>query len=98
MHKKFILISALLVTAIIYYGCKKSESVAPLRTHASLVADFTYVITNQATRTVTFTNTSSNAQNYSWHFGDGQISSALSPQHSYSGNGKYQVILTASGS
>src|SRR5690606_31798177 len=32
---------------------------------------------------------------YSWNFGDGTQSSAITPQHTYSGSGAYSVILKA---
>src|SRR5689334_3933181 len=101
MKRKFILISALLIAAL-YYGCEKNECSKPSQTNthtstSTITADFNFVITNQATRTVTFTNTSAGAQNYSWHLGDGEISSVVSPEHSYTGYGDYQVMLTAFG-
>ncbi len=46
--------------------------------------------------TVTFTNTSVNAQNYSWNFGDGNTSNTTSPTHTYTTSGKYYITLTAS--
>ncbi len=44
---------------------------------------------------VTFTNTSVNATNYSWDFGDFTNSSATSPVHAFASNGVYTVTLTA---
>jgi len=44
---------------------------------------------------VTFTNTSSNATQYSWDFGDATNSSAANPTHAYAANGSYNVTLTA---
>lgn len=44
---------------------------------------------------VTFTNTSANATDYSWDFGDFTNSSAAAPVHAYAANGAYTVILTA---
>ena len=59
-----------------------------------------YDATAQATYTVTgstiaFTNTSSNATDYSWSFGDGSTSTLSAPVHTYSSNGIYTVTLTA---
>ncbi len=45
--------------------------------------------------TVTFTNTSTNATSYSWDFGDGESSIEANPIHTYSDDGQYTVILTA---
>lgn len=44
---------------------------------------------------VAFTNKSANADSYSWNFGDGQTSTAVSPTHTYTAPGMYQVQLTA---
>lgn len=47
--------------------------------------------------TVNFANTSSGATNYSWNFGDGNLSSAVNPAHAYTSAGNYTVTLTAVG-
>lgn len=61
---------------------------------APAVAGFTYVVDN-ATRAVTFTNTSTGADSYSWDFGDGGSSTQASPEHTYASDGSYTVVLTA---
>jgi len=43
---------------------------------------------------VTFTNTSTNASQLSWDFGDGNTSTASNPTHIYTTPGNYKVILT----
>lgn len=43
-----------------------------------------------------FSNSSSNSLNYSWNFGDGNISNDLNPWHIYTTAGTYTVELTAS--
>lgn len=43
----------------------------------------------------TFTNTSQNALDYLWDFGDGAISAETSPVHAYAGGGSYWVKLIA---
>ncbi|MBL7795753.1 MAG: S8 family serine peptidase [Saprospiraceae bacterium] len=58
-------------------------------------ANFTWT-TNSAT--VTFANTSTNAQAYLWDFGDGNTSTAPNPVHSYAAPGNYTVTLTATNS
>ncbi|MBP6334929.1 MAG: PKD domain-containing protein [Bacteroidia bacterium] len=46
---------------------------------------------------VQFTNTSSNASNYTWNFGDGSAVSFLNaPAHNYTTSGSYSVTLSAS--
>ncbi len=42
-----------------------------------------------------FTNETYNAVEYEWDFGDGYISNAVHPVHSYSASGTYEVVLTA---
>ncbi|MCC6462258.1 MAG: PKD domain-containing protein, partial [Saprospiraceae bacterium] len=48
--------------------------------------------------TVTFSNTSKNADSYSWDFGDGKSSTENSPVHTYDAAGIYKVKLTATNS
>lgn len=55
-------------------------------------ASFTYQ-PDLCSRLVTFTNTSSNAINYSWDFGDAATSNLINPAHTYSANGNYNVTL-----
>ncbi|MCB9048754.1 MAG: PKD domain-containing protein [Lewinellaceae bacterium] len=45
--------------------------------------------------TVYFDNTSSNAQDFQWSFGDGSISNQSSPSHTYLVDGLYLATLTA---
>jgi PKD repeat protein len=52
---------------------------------------FTHTLCNP----ISFTNTSVNASNYNWTFGDGNSSSLTSPTHNYSSAGFYLVTLTA---
>lgn len=58
------------------------------------VASFAYTV-DVETRTVEFTNNSSNATSYSWDFGDGNTASSENPTHQYAENGIYTVSLTA---
>jgi len=53
---------------------------------------FTYVANGL---TVDFTNTSSNALSYEWHFDDGNTSILQSPSHTYTMIGLYNVTLLA---
>ena len=56
-------------------------------------ASFDHVVDG---RTVTFTNKSIDADSYSWDFGDGGMSMAESPVHTYDSDGQYTVNLVAS--
>src|SRR5205823_5896814 len=47
--------------------------------------------------TVSFTNLSSGATDYSWDFGDGNFSTAANPTNTYTNAGSYTVSLTAAG-
>lgn len=44
---------------------------------------------------VTFTNGSTNADTYSWNFGDGNTSTQTNPTHTYANDGVYTVVLSA---
>lgn len=46
--------------------------------------------------TVTFTNTSLDAESYSWDFGDGNTSTEASPMHTYASSQAYVVTLKVS--
>ncbi len=47
--------------------------------------------------TVTFTNTSTNADSYQWRFGDGITSTLEHPVHTYAAAGTYTITLWATG-
>jgi PKD repeat protein len=59
------------------------------------VANFTFVIDKGK---VTFTNSSTHAESYSWTFGDGKSSTEQNPVHQYAVNQSYNVKLTAKSS
>lgn len=44
---------------------------------------------------VSFINTSSGAQSYTWNFGDGLVSTIQNPNHNYARGGEYEVELVA---
>ncbi len=56
-------------------------------------AGFTYEIDDL---TVEFSNTSTNAIDYLWDFGDGETSTDVNPAHTYNSPGTFIVTLTAS--
>lgn len=45
--------------------------------------------------TASFTNTSANASDQTWHFGDGETSAMSNPVHTYNVPGNYNAILVA---
>ncbi|MCC7244239.1 MAG: PKD domain-containing protein, partial [Saprospiraceae bacterium] len=55
-------------------------------------ANFTYSVNGT---TITFVNTSTNALDYYWDFGDGNGSFDASPEHTYDVGGFYTVVLSA---
>jgi len=59
--------------------------------------DFTYEISAENPMAVSFEVSASNGVTLSWEFGDGGISIAASPQHTYAAGGTYEVTLTIFG-
>ena len=45
--------------------------------------------------TASFTNTSTNAVSYVWHFGDGDTSTAVNPVHTYNNAGVFTALVVA---
>ena len=89
-NRKFsILLTIVVLGVLTMLSCSKDDpKPAP-------VPDFTYEIND---KTVTFTNTSTNATTYSWDFGDGSaVSADVNPVHEYAAYGDYDVRLTATG-
>src|SRR5207247_2258350 len=67
-------------------------------TNAALAANFTGSPTSGlAPLTVTFTNLSTDATNYSWNFGDSHVNTATNAANTYSNAGNYTVSLQADG-
>ncbi|MEP5340289.1 MAG: immunoglobulin-like domain-containing protein [Algibacter sp.] len=77
---------SVLILAIAFIGCEDDDVVLP-----KVVAGFTYTIDSD-TRTVTFINTSENAQKHEWSLGDGTTSTLISPVKTY-GVGSYTIVL-----
>lgn len=88
MKNKLYLIVAL--AAIIFAGCKTEDpEVIPSARFSYTTKDLTVVFNNQST----------NAVSYSWDFGDNSsIDSSMSPSHTYSKTGSYNVTLVVTSS
>ncbi len=73
-----------------FLGCEDDDTVLPV-----VEAGFTFT-QDQNTGTVTFINTSTNANSFAWNFGDGTSSEEINPTKIYTENGTFTVVLTAS--
>lgn len=83
---KFLLVMFLFIS---FTGCDEDDEVEL----PEVVAGFTHTI-NQSTGTVTFINTSTDADSYSWDFGDDTTSTEINPIKSYE-SGTYTIVLTS---
>ena len=65
----------------------------------TVVADFSVDISTAcaAPAIFNFQNLSANGGSYTWYFGDGGTSTAISPQHTYTNYGTYDVKLVTNG-
>jgi gliding motility-associated-like protein len=85
------------LTATNQYGCIDEEQ-ATFIVHPTPTASFTASPQpGCAGYPTVFDNTSTNADTYSWRLGDGTISSAEDPVHTYAQAGTYNVLLIATG-
>ncbi|MBR1632117.1 MAG: PKD domain-containing protein [Paludibacteraceae bacterium] len=84
--KKSIFMMALLCLV----SCSKQEEV-DLTAFSKPHANFETVINGLK---VSFKNTSTNGDTYTWKFGDGNTSTQKSPEHTYKSAGSYKVELT----
>lgn len=76
------------ISALLLLACKKDEDPTPTPNFTSDVND----------KTVSFTNTSTDATSYEWDFGDdSDISTDVNPVYEYAAYGDYDVRLTATG-
>jgi len=91
MIKKFFAL-AILAAIVTVAGCKKDDD-----NSGEVKAAFTFQLTANPGEVV-FTNQSSNAQIYSWDFGDGRQSTQKDPTHVFDENDDFIVKLTATGS
>ena len=84
------------LSAIAAQGCSGSTSQV-IKVSQTPVAAFTAdtMIACSVPFAVTFSNASTGATNYSWHFGDGNTSVQANPTNIYTTPGTYTVSLTA---
>jgi hypothetical protein len=80
---------SLLLGAVVMSSCGGGDDSAPKPTAA-----FEYEADGLE---VTFTNKSTNANTFSWDFGDGETSTDQNPTHTYDAYGVYTVKLSATG-
>ena len=80
--------------ALSFSGCDDDDEAANLPT---IMAGFTQTLV-QGTGTVSFINTSENADSFVWDFGDGTTSTEINPIHAYGESGTFTASLTASNS
>src|SRR5688500_17987440 len=74
-------------------GCSTSDSVEVINEISPANADYQY-LTNSLTMITTNTSTGSNLTGWAWTFGDGGTSNDVSPVHTYSAAGTYEVCLS----
>ncbi len=86
---KLLFVSAFALMAV-FVGCEdESDDPDPV---VQPTAGFTFSADELV---VTFSNSSANANAYTWDFGDGNTSTDASPVHTYESSGTYDVVLTA---
>jgi gliding motility-associated-like protein len=82
------------VTIITACGTATFDTVITVQP-SNVQSGFTYIISPCLGNEVHFSNTSANATDYEWHFGDALTSTSQDPVHTYSAPGTYTVILIA---
>ena len=88
------------LTIVDNHGCKATENFIDfVEVSAPLVLDVTASSTQSCSAPLTTTFTSSvsggTAESYSWSFGDGESSTDKNPQHTYTADGSYNVVFSA---
>ncbi len=86
----------ILIVFTTLFNCGKDKPSAP--SIPDPIASFTESGGTVAPATITFQNTSQNADTYLWRFGDGDSTNLSSPEHIFNTHGTYSVTLVASNS
>lgn len=77
-----------------YYNM--SEGIADTAFNSTGIAAFSSFAATVSGTSVTVTNTSANSTSYAWDFGNGDLSTLVSPVANYTANGSYVITLIAS--
>lgn len=86
------------LTIINEYGCQSaaaSSGFITVNPQATASFDSDKIEVTTIDPVFHFTNTSQNASEYEWHFGDGDMTYVTSPTHSYDTYGQFTVTLNA---
>ncbi len=83
-----------IITILLFIvSCSKNDDVIDIEQTTS---SFIFEAVTNSPQIISFTNTSENAENYEWNFGDGtEESFEKHPSHTYAESGTYTVILKA---
>ncbi len=76
------------------FSCQKDDDPVPPQSQAEFTASATEVAIGE---TIQFTNNSQNATAFKWSFGDGTISTQVSPTKSYTSSNVFLVTLVSTG-
>lgn len=93
MKARFYFIFALIISVVAFSSCDKEEDTPP-QSAAKFAANPDTAMVNEE---IQFTNSSENATAFTWSFGDGTTSNAVSPKKAYSDVGVYLVSLVSTG-
>jgi PKD repeat protein len=97
---KYLLFIVFLVIVVMTAGCiggnKNTATTTSIPTNKPIASFGANQSSGSAPLTVQFINLATNADTYYWDFGDFNTSTLANPFHTYTNEGKYTVILTAS--
>lgn len=97
MNLKHLISKFSILTFSLYLFSSCNDSSSDSASTGSVSASFTCESEATTTTVVAFTNTSKNAAYYQWDFGDDSYSFEENPEHQFTNEGSYTVLLTAIG-